>query len=151
MLALSIPSVSSPRAVFCVVGIIYFIVCAVICFRGIKGWLTVFSLFLLGLVILGFLTPSKGEFGSRGIPSFSEQFEDNGKYVNNENLDEYVFTKYKAEKQRTSSIYFMHNPKNPNRISPWLFHPGCLWQAPLIVFLLGIFGFATGANKRREY
>ena len=93
------------------------------------------------------------EFGSTGIPSFSEQtdFYDRGDYVNNENLDEYVFTKYKAEKQRTSSIYFMHNPKNPNRISPWLFHPGCLWQAPLIVFLLGIFGFATGANKRREY
>jgi len=125
---ISIPCTYSPRAVFCVVGIIYFLICAGICFQGVRGWLTVLTLFLIGLVILGFLTPSTGEFGTRGIESFTEET-----YLLN------------------PPTYYMHNLSNPNRISPWIFHPGCIWQAPLIVFILGIFAFGTGAGKRREY
>ena len=135
---ITIPSTSSPRAVFCLVGIVYFIVCGIICSRGMQGWLTCLVLFIVGLVILGIFTPSKGEFGSTGIPSFTEQHKDSrGNYVNHD----YV---YEREEKTT---YYMHNPQNPNRVNPWFFHPGCLWQAPLIICLLGLFAFFTGAHR----
>jgi hypothetical protein len=154
MLAVSIPTTGSPRSIFCLVGIIYFIVCAIICFRGIKGWLTVFSLTLIGMMAVSYLTPNPfgGEFSTIGIPGMTEQFKYRDKYVGvnefvrNTNHPDLIRSLY--EDMTYKSIYAMHNPDYSNYISPWVFHPGCLWWSPLAVFLLGIFGYATGAGKR---
>ena len=55
---ITIPDIWSMRAAFCIVGIIYMVVCLMIVgTRGFGGWATVLSLWVCGVIILMIITP----------------------------------------------------------------------------------------------
>jgi hypothetical protein len=153
MLVASIPTTGSPRAIFCLVGIVYFVICLILCFRKRGGWLTVLCLSLIGMMLVSFFTPATGEFGRNGSLGMKHQFKVEGKYVD---VDEYVrnsgpeAVKRRYQDMTYRAIYWMHNPDNPYRTSPWLWHPDCLWWSPLMAFFLVPVVFFMGIRRTHQ-
>jgi hypothetical protein len=149
MLATNLPDIWDPKAVYCLVGIVYGIICFWMADKSIKGWVKVLNMMCIGFIILWVVAPTEED-------SFPDQangdwwghtWEDrNGNLISPTEIIGKSGVWYDAHfgEDVPKRIYNMHVN---GKISPKLFHPACLIWSPGFALVLALFGGITGMNK----
>lgn len=149
-------SLWSPKAAFCVVGIVYLIVCFVLGARSPNSFFLVAVLAAVGLFVLEVATPNplKAEDGSSllvhrvynndghsvnlkslmGVTTTGRMWSPNGDTIRGYHVDHRVF----AMHDKSAACLY---------INPWIFHPGCLFWCPAIVALIFTFVWISRNKK----
>ncbi|MHC4131284.1 MAG: hypothetical protein ACYSSP_12020 [Planctomycetota bacterium] len=145
------------RAALSIVGIGYMVYCFyLVGSRGLGGWATVVSMWVVGIIILMVIKPeATGYNGPKDGWSALESrvFSDDGQSINLKDLmggraGAYGYYKDGIRYNFEPEVYALHDPQSDSYIcSPWLFHPGCLFWSPFLIALFTAVSWVVTGNR----